>query len=177
MNPGSSYYTYSPNVETTRSISITFDPEKQLPAAGSAVRAMFVCQPTLYKADVILGCCHHARVDRLFGFQPQPAALQPPADVPAIESETGLKYGHLLDTAERLRKEHALCPYAEAHDHNEDGSVKVRVTFAGKLQLRDNDPALEESREDLATQAIMNEEWQRIRDRWGPYIQAKHQGR
>ena len=102
-----------------------------VPSSSSPYRSMLVCHPAPTRMNVHPICCSSER-----------QFLTPGLDVERqkVTSPTGITVGDLYDATVEIRREHRLCPYAARYLHDEDGYVRVDVSFRSLLELKPEDP-------------------------------------
>lgn len=107
------------------------------PRLGKRVRSMLICQPPIKEMHVKVTCC--SKPGQSLAQSLHPGKLEAPQP---ILSATGITVDDLYDATRELVKAHRLCPWAELHEHDDDGYVRVNPRFQAKIQLRDDDPLL-----------------------------------
>lgn len=120
--------------------------DQWLPKLGTRVRTMLICQPPVNKIKAYLNCCCPPKERSWMGSATTRARRTTPE---TLRSQSGITVGDLYDAAERLAKEHALCPFAEGFQINEDGIVDVCVTFEAVVYLPETDPLVIEKRKEM----------------------------
>ena len=103
-------------------------PLLRLPYLGDTYRRMFVCQPPIQKMDVFMSCCGPTRDKDSNGKRRD------------VCSERGITIGDLYDRARQLMDEHRWCPMAPVDQLADDGTVKLHIQFAAKVELPSSHP-------------------------------------
>lgn len=134
----------------------------RLPVIGTRWRRMFVLQPPIHEMSATVSCCTISRTRM---------------DPQIITSETGITIGDLHDAAQKLWNEHRQCTNAGMLQHDEDGLVKVQVTFTTKVKLGPNEPFLLERQKRAARAAARSEEVQERNALVQAYIVYKRAGK
>lgn len=109
-----------------------YDPERDLPRLGAASRNTLVCNPPVKVMDIELSCCRGmTRAGDYRGPK-------------TVRNESGITVGQLLDLTGKFRKTHRLCPNADTYDLDARGFVWVRVRFVGDVELKWDDPVVQD---------------------------------
>jgi len=117
------------------------------PRIGPRIRASLICQPPIRNLQIQTGCCKDAGADVAAGLLER-FSINPPHGGwrPHLYSKNGFTLGDLLDIYSLVCKAHRLCPEAEARLMNQEDYVCCAVHFAGEIELRQDDPRLDEHR-------------------------------
>lgn len=100
-----------------------------LPRLGPRCRRMLVANPPVKEMKAFVNCCPM----RNGGVHVEAR----------VRNEKGVTMGDLLDMATQLMRRHLHCAHASWAQHSdEDGTVKVNVSFEALITLRDADPRL-----------------------------------
>lgn len=92
-------------------------------------RRMLVSQPPLKKISLeSVSCCKFER-DHLRSYYDRLPEIEP------LEVDTGITIGHVYDLAEKVAKEHMLCPLAPALTLDKDGLVNPEIKFSGIVDV------------------------------------------
>ncbi|KAK5126934.1 hypothetical protein LTR85_008292 [Meristemomyces frigidus] len=90
---------------------------------------------------------HHGKETALVGSRWR---RMPRAEPRIITAECGITIGDLYDAAQTLWLEHRQCANAGALQLDEDGLVRVQVSFSAKIDLKPNDPIFVERQREAA---------------------------
>ncbi|KAK3647541.1 hypothetical protein LTR56_008035 [Elasticomyces elasticus] len=138
----------------------------RLPRVGSRGHSMLICQPPIKEMIVEVRCCGsngHLQAGK-------------------VRNPQGLTVGDLLRATAKARKQRQLCPYAHKYQHDRNtGFVVVHVSFEGSLQLRIDDPYLDDGSGTIGYRAdsppgkgvCMPEDQDGLRGRLREYIDYK----
>lgn len=132
---------------------------------GARCRSLLICQPPLKTLKVYVSCCHsiYRHTSRA------------PAEV--LTSETGITFGDIVDTANRVKEAHVLCPRAETFMHDEQGYVHADVRFEAEIEVPAHEPLLLAKRRWMQREREQQLKGAAKQARMAPYVAAKRLGK
>lgn len=131
------------------------------PTIGTRWRQMYIVQPPIKEIRVHRPCCDQARHrdDRL-----------------TLTAETGITIGDLYDMASKLSAEHRFCPFATPFLHDDDGIVRVDISFSVTITLRPDDAMALAQKTVQIDQSHHNDQTRARNDRMTVYGNYKKSG-
>ncbi|KAK5691570.1 hypothetical protein LTR97_011564 [Elasticomyces elasticus] len=162
-------YWYSPFAENLRQLSMCMESERKGAREEINLHDLFSCNIVVPRREVeqatgTIIATVHASFDG------------------KVRNPQGLTVGDLLRATAKARKQRQLCPYAHEYQHDRNtGFVVVHVSFEGSLQLRIDDPYLDDGSGTIGYRAdsppvkgvCMPEDEEGLRGRLREYIDYK----
>lgn len=105
---------------------------RNLPRLGVRPRSVFICQPPITEIHAYIDSCDCAVYDNYGKRNP----------CSTIQDSDGITYGHLVDEARKLRKDHFRRPVYAGQGRSLDDESFPSLTFAARVPLQADHPLL-----------------------------------